>query len=298
MEFSSKEKKYGLYFPRMPRLYWIDINNTCNLRCIMCPQSKGGFNRQPVMPLSMFQEIIDSVCHNRPLIKLYMSGEPLLHRDLFTMIDYADSRGCQTMIHTNATLLTEEIAAMILSSKLTYLSFSFDGCAPEIFEKLRYPAVYDRVKSNILNYLALCKKNESSGPHTTIEIIRMKDTAHQLNEFVSFWEKSGADAVSIREFLTWFNIVDDRRINVPVNHGFKPCPYIFDSCSILSDGTVVPCCLDVYGKMPLGNIVRDSFPEIWYGEKYLLLRKQMLSGTIDHNTICYGCDNTVVNDPE
>ena len=58
---------------------------------------------------------------NRPLIKLYLSGEPLLHEGLFEMIEYAGARGCRTMVHTNATVLTKEMAERVLSSSLTFL---------------------------------------------------------------------------------------------------------------------------------------------------------------------------------
>ena len=29
------------YIPPLPSVYWIDITRECNLRCIMCPQSRG-----------------------------------------------------------------------------------------------------------------------------------------------------------------------------------------------------------------------------------------------------------------
>ncbi len=295
IKLSAKEK-YGYYFPRLPRLYWIDINSTCNLRCIMCPQVKGGFDRQTEMSVGMFKAIIDDICRNRPLIKLYMSGEPLLHKDLFTMIEYAHSKGCQTMVHTNATLLTEEIALKLLSSRLNYLTFSFDGCSREIYEKLRRPAKYDRVKSNILQFLELRSKNGVKNPHTTIEIIRMEDTECLIEEFITFWEKSGADAVNVRPYLTWLNTIGDRSTEKPTRQGYKPCGYVFNSGCILSDGTVVACCMDVYGKITLGNINEEPFRAIWYGEKYLQLRKKMIDGDLEQNSICLICENTAITD--
>ena len=292
MQYLSKEERYSYYFPRLPRLYWIDINSTCNLYCVMCPQSRGSFKRKPEMPMSMFKEIIDSICQNKPLIKLYMSGEPLLHQDLFAMIEYAAISGCQTMVHTNATLLTEEKVDRLLSSQLSYLSFSFDGCSPEIYERLRPPARYDQVKSNIIYYLNLKKQKDDKGPHTSIEIIKMADTEKMVHDFTAYWEKSGVDEVYIREYQTWLNTVADRRSETPFRNGYKPCVNVFNVGCILSDGTVVPCCLDVYGKMPLGNVAEKSFRAIWYGEKYLQLRKQMIEGNLEQGSICLGCENT------
>ena len=43
--------------------------------------------------------------------------------------------------------------------------------------------------------------------------------------------------------------------------------------AILVDGTVVPCCLDCNGKIPLGNIYEESFETIINGKNCLDLRK-------------------------
>ena len=128
------------YIPPMPSLYWIDITRTCNLQCVMCPQSRGLSRREAKMPMALFRRIVDEVCENRPMLKLYLSGEPLLHERLFDMIDYAADSGCETMLHTNATVLTENMTKRLLAASLAFLSFSFDGCTAEIYEKLRPPA--------------------------------------------------------------------------------------------------------------------------------------------------------------
>jgi len=290
--FGKVKNFINAYIPSMPDMYWIDITNHCNLRCIMCPQSGGGFKRESEMSMNMFKSIIDDVCENSPLIKLYMTGEPLLHNGLFDMIEYASNKGCKTMVHTNATLLTEQISFKLLSSSLTYLSFSFDGCTSEVYERLRPPAKFNKVKSNIIKYLDLKTKIKTHGPHTTIEIIKMKDTDELIKEFAAQWENSGVDKISVADYMTWLDSVNDRRVETQCNNGYKPCWFPFNYGCILSDGTVVPCCLDVFGKMPLGNITNNSFREIWFGEQFELLRKHMIAGQIQQGSICDGCYKT------
>jgi len=280
------------YIPPLPSVYWIDITRECNLRCIMCPQSRGIAPRPAKMPLDLFQSIVDDVCENRPLIKLYLSGEPLLHASLFEMIDYAGAKSCRTMIHTNATGLTQEMAEKLLSSSLTFLSFSFDGGSPEVYEHLRPPAKFGQVRSNIRRYLDL-RRRCGRGPHTTVEIIRMRDTDSLIQPFVEEWMASGADDVRIVPYLTWHGLVDDRHVEAkPECPLFKPCAAPFQHGCILSDGTAVPCCLDLNGRMPLGNVTKGRFREIWSGNSYRRLRLQMLTGTFPPDGICERCDNT------
>ena len=40
------------------------------------------------------------------------------------------------------------------------------------------------------------------------------------------------------------------------------CRALKDQLAVLSDGTVVPCCLDHEGDIPLGNLYRQSLEEI------------------------------------
>lgn len=281
------------YIPPMPSVYWVDITRLCNLRCIMCPQSNGLKHRQARMPMLLFRRFIDDVCDARPLIKLYLSGEPLLHDRLFDMIDYAAARQCQTMIHTNATLLTTEMAEKILASPLTSISFSFDGCSPQIYERLRPPASFERVRANLLRFLTLREQADSAGPHASIEIIRMRKTEGRIQGFIQEWTSSGVDEVNVVECMTWHGRVEDRRVrdSAPAT-GYKPCAAPFRHGCILADGTVVPCCLDIDGDLPLGNITQTPFHEIWVGKAYRHLRLSMLSGTLPASSICSHCVNT------
>ncbi len=281
------------YIPPLPCVYWIDIMRECNLKCVMCPQSRGLVPRPARMPLDLFQRIVDDVGVNHPLLKLYLSGEPLLHPDLFAMIDHAGVRGCRTMIHTNATCLTEEMSERLLSSRLTFVSFSFDGGSAEVYERLRPPAKFEQVRSNIRRYLDL-RRRHGRGPHTTVEIIRMQDTDSLLQAFVKEWMAYGADNVHIAPYLTWHGLVEDRHVERPPPAPlFKPCAAIFQHGCLLSDGTAVPCCLDVNGRVPLGNITKGHFRDIWSGNDYRRLRLQMLTGTLADDCICTRCDNTI-----
>ena len=281
------------YIPPLPSDYWLDINRGCNLRCVMCPQSKGLRPWSPRMPIEMFRSIIDEVCETRPLIRLYLSGEPLLHEDLFEMIEYAASRKCQTAIHTNATVLTPAMAEKLLSSSLTYLSFSFDGCSAEVYEQLRPPAKFAAVESNIRRYLELRRQAGNAGPYTAIEIIRMRETEELLQSFADAWKTSGVDDVRVTEYLTWHGLVEDRRVEgAPDGTWYNPCAAPFQHGCILSDGTVVPCCLDIDGTIPLGNVAKNSFREIWAGNDYRRLRLEILTATFPPGHLCERCDNT------
>lgn len=277
-----------------PQYVWIDITNECNLKCIMCPQSKGLKRRRMAMEMSTFIKIIDQVCVARPRVVMHVSGEPMLHKDVFKMIRYAKDKGCDVTMFTNATLLTEKASEEILNSSLDGIYFSFDGCSPEIYEKLRVGADFYRVKSNIEAFLRLrCEKN-SRKPAVTIEIILMKETRDKIEGFIEYWKRTKADRVAVRLASTWRGLVDDHRVKTDMRtFGPKPCDILLFGCAILAEGTVVACCRDVEGKLPLGNILEQSFDEIWNGKAYNELRAYHFRNTIPEDIICHSCAHTV-----
>ena len=59
---------------------------------------------------------------------------------------------------------------------------------------------------------------------------------------------------------SWGNV--ESETVVPANFGY--CNGTTDQAGILYDGTVVPCCKDYDGKIPLGNLNRHSLEEILY----------------------------------
>ena len=63
-------------------------------------------------------------------------------------------------------------------------------------------------------------------------------------------------------YLQWGEKFDWPDLSAPDygEHGF--CYGLRDQLGILCDGTVVPCCLDHDGDIPLGNIFTQDMPEI------------------------------------
>jgi len=72
--------------------------------------------------------------------------------------------------------------------------------------------------------------------------------------------------------------------------GFKyPCASCFENPTIRWDGEVTTCCHDIDMKNSLGNILKDGFKNIWFGEKINELRKNMLTGVDIKNGACHDC---------
>ena len=273
-----------------PRQFWIEITNECNLRCIMCPSSKGLKRKIGMMDMDIFSRIIDQILVVKPTIILHVAGEPLLNKDLFKMIGYAKKSGCCVWLNTNATLLTREMSLRILESSLDHIIFSFDGFTREVYEKARVGAEFEQVKSQIETFLELRDGMRIKSLSVRTQIIIMEDTKKEIHDFVKYWQAKKVDVVAIKQVGDWLGLVDfpPHSENLKT-FGHRPCRDVFHKCAILVDGTVVSCCCDIQGRQPLGNILKEPFNEIWNGGPYQLLRRQHLNNAIPENVICHKC---------
>ena len=58
------------------------------------------------------------------------------------------------------------------------------------------------------------------------------------------------------------------------------------------DGSVLPCCAVYSEKYAFGNILKNSFAEIWNNEMYVAARKEILGMKNEKKTICHTCKNS------
>lgn len=287
-EFSYNHKRVSTL--NLPEVFNIEVTNYCNLDCIMCPRRKMTRKLQH-MDFELFKKIVDECKSVNRRVQLYNFGEPFLCPDIFRMIDYAANAEIKTVISTNGGVLTAEIAKKILESKLDVLILSFDGIKKGTYEKYRVPANFEKVKENFTRFLEMKTKMGSKKPYTIMQIIHMKDTESEINEFKNLWSPL-CDEVDVRPFNTYANQVDgvkecsDNRFHEGGRR--YPCKHLWKNVIVLANGDVVPCCVDYDGKIIFGNINSQTLKNMWNGEKIKSLRKMHLEG--NYISVCKNCE--------
>lgn len=274
-----------------PSVVWIEPTNICNLRCKMCPQGSDLMTRKKgMMDFSLLEKIIGEVKEWKPSIKFFHMGESLLHPRIGEMISYASKAGCFTMLNTNATLLDEGKAAMLLESGLDYISFSFDGATKEVYETIRVGANFDRTLKNIIGFLEMKGRSRKNKPFVTVEMVGMKDTEHEVSGFRKQFESLPVDEIRIKKLVNWAGKVNVEGEAEKVYSDLS-CVHPWSFSVILWDGRVVPCCRDFDGKYVLGDVSKERLIDIWNkGEKMIDLRKKLASeGGYRGISLCKDC---------
>ena len=116
-----------------------------------------------------------------------------------------------------------------------------------------------------------CKPASEQGVLCALRLWNQGDEA-QLNTqilsqmeafFPAPWaETYSGSRVAPRVFLEWGDRFDWPDPSAPLQEGSYGCYGLRDQIGILCDGTVVPCCLDAEGNIPLGNLFTQSLEDI------------------------------------
>jgi MoaA/NifB/PqqE/SkfB family radical SAM enzyme len=125
------------------------ITNVCNAKCDFCNFAVDRFDpkQRRSVTLPEARDVIDICVRNHIGYLLFVGGEPLVHKDVRTMVRYAAERGLRPMICTNGSLWTEENMPAFAAEGLSSVIMSIDAHDVTAHEKNRgLPEVCRRIR--------------------------------------------------------------------------------------------------------------------------------------------------------
>lgn len=249
---------------------YIEINNVCNLKCNFCPETK---RQAGLMGLKEFSHVITEIKPFTEYVYFHIMGEPLLHPHLDKFLLICNENGLKVNITTNGTLLNEKKELLFNAPALRKVSISLHS-----FEANEKAGSLRHYLEQAVNFAV-----EASGNGIICEFrlwnfdaAEMKGSNTLNMDISSFLEQALALDFSIEEAMAEnSNIKLKNYIYLQKAEKFQwPdikrehirervfCYGLRDQFGILVDGTVVPCCLDSEGSIPLGNVFKQPLSEI------------------------------------
>ena len=241
---------------RFSRVY-LEITNVCNLSCGFCP----GTERQPrFLSPDEFVLLLRKLRGSTNYLYFHLMGEPLLHPQLETLLALAEHYGFYVNLTSNGVLLPDRADVLLSSRSLHRVNLSlqaWEGNGRAWDAECYVNSCADFAKQaaarGVLVSLRLWN-GAAAGNDTLLAALR--------SAFPGVWQPAQKNIVlAERVFLETAERFDWPDAAGP-ERGARFCRGLRDHIGVLCDGTVVPCCLDSEGSIPLGDLFSETLDVI------------------------------------
>ena len=243
---------------------YIEITNVCNLDCSFCPKT----NRTPeFMSFELFKNVITQV---KPLCKeitLHVMGEPTLHPQFKEFVNYAKKQDVTINLTTNGTKLSNTLLNTAIK-KINFSIHSIKNNFPKDNNHLMKIIEFTKQKrDDLIIIYRLWNINDTSNK----EIFELLEK--EFNIKIKNTDKKGSTELINNTYIQYDQSFEWPDTNKENNSNQGYCHGLSTHIGILSNGTVVPCCLDNQGRIPLGNIKDDKLIDILNSKRALNMKK-------------------------
>lgn len=240
---------------------YIEITNICNKNCSFCSKDT---KPKREMTVEEFRHVIKEIKPYSSYVYLHVKGEPLLHSNLEDILNICKEYNVFVNITTNGTLLKARKDILLRENTIRQINISLHSFKENEYINNIITTVNElKQKDNIsivYRFWALNNGKLSKDNYFILD---------QLNNYYHFTDKELKDIMNLDniklesnvylnkgDLFTW-PILNDTYQN---NRGY--CYGLKSHIGILSDGTVIPCCLDSDGIINLGNIFDEPLDQI------------------------------------
>ena len=243
---------------------YLEITNVCNLACAFCPGTR---REKRFMPLEEFKILSAKLRPHTDYLYFHLMGEPLLHPELGEFLAHAGALGFRVILTTNGTLLPERGELLLSAPALHKVNISLQSFEAndrgELAPYLSACADFAQRANDAgkLCVLRLWNQNGLDSRNDEIEALLARHFPKPWSE--SRRSRKLAERVYLEpgERFDWPDLTAADRGEPCFCYGLR------DQVGVLVDGTVVPCCLDHEGDVPLGNLFEQELGEIMSTEK-------------------------------
>ena len=294
-----------------------DINNICNLRCVMCSRGSVPATVRN-MTVSEFERIGDACLYNARHLQVCCSWELSVSKYAPDILRMLPKYGIPfTAVITNGNFLSDELMESFFESDLNEVTISIGEATRETYEKIRVRGDFASVMSNIERLREAKRTLRTRRPIIAANLTIMRSNVDELVDFVHLAAKVGIEIIRGRHLMLLEGcpvadevlVSDTERTNeiiacaqevaraenipfhVPYLNGVPKADYScyrpWDTLYISSDGSL-SVCPRIKEYEHLGNLLESGFEELFYSSEPInKLRDDFVAGT--HNAVCRWC---------
>ena len=274
---------------------------TCNHRCIYCALDFMEYQTRFLDSRVLKERLSEMASCGLKSIMYAGEGEPLLHKEIVDIINHTKQTGIDVAITTNGVLFREDIIESTLEN-ITWIKVSINGGTKETYAKIHKtnPESFERVISN-MSYAAKIKRERGYKCTLGMQLILLPENSEEIKLLAQRAKDIGMDYLVIKpysqhpssrtnkykeiKYSDYFYLSDELnsfkddkfsvifRMNTmekwdEKKRNYRHCLALPFWSYIDAGGTVWGCSVYLNDEnFSYGNIYKNSFREIWEGEK-------------------------------
>lgn len=267
---------------------YIEITNTCNLDCHFCPKHQ---RKRRQLSAEEFDLLTDKVRGKVCFLYFHLMGEPLLHPLLPQFITMAREKGFKTVLTSNGTLLHRAMNLLdTLPHKVQLSLHSHESNARGELSSYMEEVMNFATQAAAKGTCVVLRLWNQGGMDKENELVM-----DYIAEYVPRPWKERPDGFRLCDNLY---LEFDRKFEWPSANASSAkrevfCKALLKQIGVLSDGSLVPCCLDHNGDVVLGNLFHQSLEEILSSPR----AQAMIEGFQHHTAteaLCQNCESALV----
>lgn len=291
------------------------VGNTCNLKCVMCPyhspnlkpkHTTNFFTGNKAMSWEMMEKLAKECGEQGIMILMGSVEEPLFHPKIVDFVRLCRQQGVPRVhMTTNGQLLNESRAIALLQAGLTSIDISIDAAEPDTYSRVR-GADLNRVESNVVNFIRLRDRLKIPCQVRTSFVRNQNVTTDEEAKFRERW-LAKADSVFV------LNLAEYKETNMRLSKinstlqsslqhyiqkasGRWACLFPFMEMAVLPDGRIYYCIETLFRLgfdkdiASLGDYNRQTLQDIWSGDLFNQLRRDLILNRLKNRAACKNCD--------
>lgn len=280
-----------------PDFLAISLTTKCNLRCFFCRTEN---TKTDTVDFNNIIKLEKAIKYSK-IISLSGWGEPLVYpkfKDVLAFI-YKVKKNAKLQLTTNGTLLSKEYA-YLLAGHISSLLISINAAKEETYNRDMKGGYFKKTISRIREFMSVL--DEKDKLNVKFHFVAHTKNFREIPDFIILVKKIGGSNVSIghyvisnKDHLNYmllnvkkeYNDVISKSKLIAKKEGIKLsakefysekprdvclCDSPYRECYILTSGDGAPCCYS--GNHFMGNVYKDSFESVWFGEEFIKLRKE------------------------
>lgn len=286
-------------YPPAPREVFLDLNNTCNLRCFFCSNPK--INKRSVLDKKLgFRLLKEFFDFGTKEIALYANGEPFLRQDLADFVQEAKQIGYEYIfISTNGILAVPERAKPVLDAGIDSIKFSVNASSRSGYKQVHGVDCFDRVIDNIKWFHSYRKDSGLNYKIYVSTVLNSKieggsvGLRNLLSAYIDEFDDRGCSNQggnmlenNLTEKVNPKNLLGSLKENQYTNR----CPDIFFRSIVTAQGYLSACVADYQNYLIIADLNNAHIKDAWHCDEYVNLRKRHINGDLKR-LICNNCLN-------